>query len=218
MQNFLLNQQHVFGLALNYRDQLAAWDAAFHEPPYKVPPQHPVLYIQPPSTFNQSGYISVPPADSETPLCAGPGIGIVLGKTCCRLTPENALDAVAGLVAFNDYSAPVTSYYRPDIRGKCRDGSLSVSKEMLALPEKLADVPVSLRINGAEKQRFSAADWQRDLTQILVELTDFMLLSEGDVILTGSPNTRFTVQPSDHVEVHLGEVVLIDELVAEGEQ
>lgn len=51
----------VYGTLLNFKAELAALQPQMNQPPYKVPPQAPVLYIKPANTWSaDSANIAVP--------------------------------------------------------------------------------------------------------------------------------------------------------------
>ena len=47
----------VYGTLLNFKAERAAMAAQMTEPPYKAPPQAPVLYVKTANTVNASGGI-----------------------------------------------------------------------------------------------------------------------------------------------------------------
>ena len=55
-------------------------------------------------------------------LRVGAALGLVIARTACRVSPEQAQDFVAGAVIVNDLSLPHTSFYRPNVRLRARDG------------------------------------------------------------------------------------------------
>ena len=45
----------VYGTLLNFKTELAAMQPQMNQPPYKAPPQAPVLYIKPANTWSANG-------------------------------------------------------------------------------------------------------------------------------------------------------------------
>ena len=109
----------VYGTLLNHRDALAALGAAVHAPPYNAPPTAPVLYIKPRNTWVGAGEAVVVPAGVDE-LEIGATLGLVIGRTACRVREAEALSFVAGYVIVNDVSIPHASFYRPSLRFKAR--------------------------------------------------------------------------------------------------
>ena len=95
----LINSLHtrgtVYGTLLNHRDALAALSEQVHAAPYKAPPKAPVLYIKPRNTWSQPGAAVVVPADAPE-LEMGATLGLVIGRTACRVGVADALSHVSG--------------------------------------------------------------------------------------------------------------------------
>src|ERR1700674_5202408 len=95
----------VYGALLNHRSALAALGPAVNQPPYNAPPDAPVLYIKPRNTLALSGSIvRIPPGTPE--LEVGACVGVVIGRTACRVPEPRALDYVAGYLIVADVSIP----------------------------------------------------------------------------------------------------------------
>ena len=95
-----LRRGTVYGTLLNHADALAALGAAVHAPPYKAPPQAPVLYIKPRNTWVGEGDAIVVPAGVEA-LEIGATLGLVIGRAASRVGEGEALQFVAGAVIVN---------------------------------------------------------------------------------------------------------------------
>ena len=56
----------------------------------------------------------------------------------------------------------------------------------------------------------------RSIPRLIAEISEFMTLHEGDVLITGTPEGRVDVQPGDRVEVEIdGLGRLVSNVVAE---
>jgi hypothetical protein len=91
----------VYGTLLNHRSALAALGQAVHQPPYHSPPNAPVLYIKPRNTLARSGDIVRIPAGTPE-LEVGACLGMVIGRTACKVSEPRALDYVAGYLIVAD--------------------------------------------------------------------------------------------------------------------
>lgn len=172
----------VYGVVLNDRASLGKIGDALEAAPYKGAPQAPAMYIKPANTHAACGAAVNLPNGAKT-VEVGATIGLVMGRAAARLSRANALDAVAGIVLAGDLSLPHDSYYRPAIREKCFDASLPLSSvKPLA---DLANLQLITEIDGQVVERRSLADLVRDPAQLLVDVTEFMTLSQGDVLLVG---------------------------------
>ena len=91
------------------------------------------------------------------------------------------------------------------MKAKCRDGFCAlgpelVARDQVANPHQLS---VKLFVNGELRQQNSTANFVRSLPQLIAEISEFMTLHEGDVLITGTPEGRVDVQPGDTVEVEI---------------
>lgn len=210
----------LFGVALNYQGLLEQRLAEFEQAPYQQPPVKPVLFIKTPNTRNSHGAPVVYPQGVEH-LQPGPALGVVIGKRASRVSVEQALEHVAGYTIVNEFSLPEDSYYRPAVKAKCRDGFCALGPQLVpaaqvADPQQLT---IKLFVNGELRQHNSTANMVRSIAQLIAEISEFMTLHEGDVLITGTPEGRVDVLPGDQVEVEItGLGRLANPIVAEQEQ
>lgn len=193
----------LFGVALNFQGLLDQHLAAFQQAPYQKPPSKPVLFIKTPNTRNDHGGVVLQPAGER--LQPGPALGVVIGQRASRVSLENAMAHVAGYVVVNEFSLPEDSYYRPAVKAKCRDGFCALGPQVIARDQVANPNQLSLKlfVNGELRQESSTADWVRDIPQLIAEISEFMTLYPGDVLITGTPDGRVDVQPGDQVEVDI---------------
>jgi 5-oxopent-3-ene-1,2,5-tricarboxylate decarboxylase/2-hydroxyhepta-2,4-diene-1,7-dioate isomerase len=195
---------NVYGVLLNHRAALAALGAAVSQPPYQAPPQAPVLYIKPRNTLNGPGGSVVVPADAAE-LEVGATLGAVIGRTACRVAAEAALDCVAGYTIVNDVSVPHTSFFRPAIRHKARDGFCCIGPKVVARA-RLAD-PASLEIRVLINDRLAQVGGLRELVRpvhrLIADVTEFMTLEAGDLLLLGVPPGAPRVRAGQSVAIEV---------------
>jgi 5-oxopent-3-ene-1,2,5-tricarboxylate decarboxylase / 2-hydroxyhepta-2,4-diene-1,7-dioate isomerase len=175
----------VYGCLLNHHDALAALGAAVHEPPYKAPPKAPVLYIKPRNTWVGPGDAIVVPQGVEA-LEIGATLALVVGHPVSRVTETEALSCVAGYVIVNDVSVPHASYYRPSLRFKARDTfcpiGAFVPRDAVGTPDAL---DITVEIDGEVVHRAGTAGLIRPAGRLLAEVSAFMTLAPGDVLMLG---------------------------------
>lgn len=175
----------VYGTLVNHAATLAALGEAVHQPPYKAPPKAPVLYVKPRNTFVADGQSVLLPAGVEA-LEAGVALALVIGRAACRLSADEALSAVSGVAAALDCCVPHTSFYRPGVRLRAIDRSFAlgpvVGASRVANPDALETL---LEIDGRTAQTGSTAGMLRGVAQLLADVTAFMTLQPGDVLLHG---------------------------------
>jgi 5-oxopent-3-ene-1,2,5-tricarboxylate decarboxylase/2-hydroxyhepta-2,4-diene-1,7-dioate isomerase len=207
----------LFGVALNYQGLLRSHLESFTQPPYQQPPVKPVLFIKTPNTRNVHGGAVVFPKGVER-LQPGPALGVVIGKNASRVSVQDALAYVAGYTIVNEFSLPEDSYYRPAVKAKCRDGFCAFGPELVpaAQVRDPHDLELKMWVNGELLQRNSTANFVRGIPQLIAELSEFMTLHEGDVLITGTPEGRVDVKPGDRIEVEIsGLGRLTNHIVAE---
>ena len=194
----------VFGVLLNHRPALAALGPAVNAPPYKAPPRAPVLYLKPRNTQVGDGAVVAVPADVAA-LEVGAALGLVIGRTACRLNAADALAAVAGLVVVADLSVPHNSFYRPSVRHKARDGFCPIGPRVVPIGA-VGDVDalaVTVRVDGQVVHRSDTGDRVRPASTLLADVTDFMTLSPGDVLMLGVSAGAPSVAPGHAVAIDI---------------
>ncbi|KEA63644.1 5-carboxymethyl-2-oxo-hex-3- ene-1,7-dioate decarboxylase [Marinobacterium lacunae] len=196
-------------VALNDKAQLAALEGTFNEAPYNKPPTQPVLYYKPHNTWSVNG------ADVEwakdfdgndvAAMAVGASLGVVIGKETCRVSTEEALNYVGGYTLVSDYSLPEESYYRPDIKGKCLDGSAPVGPEIVAADKIAAPdaLSVTISVNGERKSTFPLTQMQRSVAELISTISYIMTLQPGEVIAVGFAGKRVALAKGDKVEASI---------------
>jgi 5-oxopent-3-ene-1,2,5-tricarboxylate decarboxylase/2-hydroxyhepta-2,4-diene-1,7-dioate isomerase len=193
----------VYGTLLNHPASLRALGAAVNAPPYKSPPTAPVLYIKPRNTWVGDGQPVVVPRGVQA-LEIGPSLGLVIGRSSCRLTPGDALLAVAGFVIVNDVGIAHASYYRPSLRFKVRDTFCPIG----AVVDRHAAGPpdertITVRIDGEVVHRCSTAGLVRPAAQLLADVSEFMTLAPGDILMLGVAPGTPSVRPGQRVAIEI---------------
>jgi 5-oxopent-3-ene-1,2,5-tricarboxylate decarboxylase / 2-hydroxyhepta-2,4-diene-1,7-dioate isomerase len=130
-------------------------------------------------------------------------LAVVIGRSARKVTRESAWQHVAGYCIANDYAIRdyLENYYRPNLRVKNRDGGTVlgpwfVPANEVADPSSLA---LSTRVNGGQTQSGNTRDLIFDIPFLIAYLSEFMTLSAGDVILTGTPEGVVNVDEGDEV-------------------
>ncbi|WP_237387866.1 fumarylacetoacetate hydrolase family protein [Xenorhabdus sp. Sc-CR9] len=187
----------VFAVALNHRSQIDFWQGEFHEAPYKAPPETPIWFIKPRNTVIGSGDV-IPHPIGET-VQSGATLALFIGQTSRNISVQNANQHIAGYALANEISLPETSFYRPAIKAKCRDGFCPIGQMIKSSTVKPLDIVTE--INGQEVDRWSTQDLVHSAPELLAALSEFATLKAGDIILLGTPHQRVTLQPADKIIV-----------------
>ncbi|MEX3934334.1 fumarylacetoacetate hydrolase family protein [Paraburkholderia phymatum] len=195
----------VYGTLLNDRGVLDALGDAVHAVPYKAPPKAPVLYVKPRNTLAGHG-ARVVVSDDEHGVQVGGSLGIVIGRTACRVSVEQALGFVAGYTIVADLCVPHASFYRPSVRFRARDG-FCVIGPAVAARRHVADADalrISISIEGKRAFDASTSTSIRSVARLIADVTDFMTLSPGDVLTLGVPHDVPVAHVGDKVSIAIG--------------
>ncbi len=197
----------VYGVLLNFRNEMNALAPQMTQAPYKAPPQAPVLYVKTANTWSAHGAaIAVPARVPEVEI--GASIAMVTGDA----------GQVQGYVLMNDLSIPHASFFRPPVKFKNLDGFLGVGERLL--PATQAGDPstftLEVRINSALKQRVDFSQLVRPAPQLLADVAAFMTLQPGDVLMLGCDAGRPVAKEGDRIDITApGFGTLSNTLVAE---
>jgi 5-oxopent-3-ene-1,2,5-tricarboxylate decarboxylase/2-hydroxyhepta-2,4-diene-1,7-dioate isomerase len=194
----------VYGALLNHRSALTALGEAANRPPYNAPPDAPVLYLKPRNTLSLQGSIVRIP-DGSRELEVGAAVGLVIGRTACKVTEAGALEYVAGYLIVADVSVPHSNYHRPSIRFKARDGYCPLGPAVTARAAVPNPDALTLRsyIDDVLVQTASTADLIRPAARLLADVTEFMTLAPGDVLGLGAAGPAPGVRSGQTVTIEI---------------
>lgn len=192
----------VYGCLLNYGSALAALGDQVDAAPYLAPPRAPVLYIKPANTLNAPGApIVLPPGIDAVEI--GPALGLVIGRTACRVAEADALAHLAGYALVNDVTLPHASVYRPAIAQRCRDGFCPIGPVIAKAGIDPDGLTVRALVNGVVGIEATTAGLIRPAARLLAEVTAFMTLEPGDVLHVGVPHGAPLAHAGDRVAIEI---------------
>ena len=185
----------VYGTLLNFRREWDLWSPRMTQDPHKAPPKAPVLYVKTANTFCPAGQNLVL-QDGVVEVDIGASLGLVIGD-------DGQVGAAALLC---DWSVPHTSYYRPPVKFRCRDGFLGLPAH--TTPGRVQDwagLQIEVRRNGERVQSVDLRELMRDMPTLLADVGEFMTLQAGDVLMVGTDGladgSRPRAQAGDRVEI-----------------
>ena len=153
-------------------------------------PDEPILFTKAGSTFCGPND-PIPFAPAMTKLDWEVELGVVIGAPAFGVSPEKALDHVAGYVVVNDVSERAWQMERGGqwVKGKsfpnfCPTGPLLVT------PDDVGDVQnldMWLEVNGRRMQAGNTSTMIFSVATIISYLSGFARLEPGDLICTGTP-------------------------------
>jgi 5-oxopent-3-ene-1,2,5-tricarboxylate decarboxylase / 2-hydroxyhepta-2,4-diene-1,7-dioate isomerase len=194
----------VYGTLLNHRSALTVLGEAANRPPYNAPPNAPVLYVKPRNTLAlQGSVVRIPSGTRE--LEVGAAVGLVIGRTACKVSEPRALDYVAGYLIVADVSVPHSNYHRPSIRFKARDGYCPLGPAVTARANVADPDALTVRtyIDDTLVQTASTADLIRPAARLLADVTEFMTLAPGDVLALGAAGPAPRVRSGQTVTIEI---------------
>ena len=185
----------VYGTLLNFRREWDLWSARMTQDPHKAAPQAPVLYVKTANTFCPAGQ-DLLLQDGVSEVDIGATLGLVIGEQA----------QVVGAVLLNDWSVPHTSYYRPPVKFRCRDGFLGLPAQVTSgQVQDWATLQMDVRRNGERVQTVNLRGLMRNLSALLADVGEFMTLQPGDVLMVGTDcladGTRPRAKAGDQVEI-----------------
>jgi 5-oxopent-3-ene-1,2,5-tricarboxylate decarboxylase/2-hydroxyhepta-2,4-diene-1,7-dioate isomerase len=201
----------VYTAVLNFRGVLDQLGDALNQDPYQRPPIGPVLMIKPPSTWiGHHDFIPCPAGVQQ--LRMGGTLAVVMGRAARQVTEADALDYVAGYTIANDVSIPHQSYYRPPIAARCRDGfcPLATNQASLQNPD---NVEIHMFINGELSASNTTANLARPVARLIADVTEFITLRAGDLLLVGEPENAPLAGIGDTVRVDIENVGFLENVI-----
>jgi len=145
-------------------------------------------------------------------------LAVVISKKAKYISPENALDYVAGYTIANDVSARSVTFkaaraQRPWdefydwLNGKWADGFCPMGPYLLTSDEvdNIQNLKMTLKVNGKIRQNASTSQMIYPVADIVSFLSHIMTLEPADIIATGTPSgvamaTGKFLQPGDTIE------------------
>ena len=152
-------------------------------------PTHPVLF----SKFNNA--LAAP--DEDVPISADwsqidyeAELVVVIGRTCKNVSVDNALDYVLGYCNGNDLSERELQFRSGQwLLGKTLDKFLPIGPYVLTADAAgdPQDMPIKGWYNGELRQNSTTADMIFSVAEVIAYASQYMTLSPGDIISTGTP-------------------------------
>jgi 5-oxopent-3-ene-1,2,5-tricarboxylate decarboxylase/2-hydroxyhepta-2,4-diene-1,7-dioate isomerase len=171
--------------------------------PHHKPPVHPVLYIKPANTWARNGdAVLLPEGLDEVEV--GATLGISFAGTASRVSAAQALQFVAGYCVVNDVTVPHSALLRPPMRQKCRDGFCPIGPWV---PASAVPDPAALRlrafVNGELRHTSHTRHLRRSVAQLIADVSEFMTLAAGDLLLVGVDAGAARARPGDTMAVEI---------------
>ncbi|HUI81585.1 MAG TPA: fumarylacetoacetate hydrolase family protein [Bryobacteraceae bacterium] len=194
----------VYGVVLNFRAEWNRWESRMRSEPYRRPPVAPILYLKPKNTWIANGDPIPLPSGVERVKVSGT-LGVVFGRAACRVSANDALAYVDGYTIVHDVSIPHDSYYRPALRERCRDGFCAIGPAVAnrdAIPDPNR-VEVGVSVNGEVRASVNTAELVRSVERLIADVTEFLTLGPGEILLVGELPDAPLVHAGDRVQTEI---------------
>jgi 5-oxopent-3-ene-1,2,5-tricarboxylate decarboxylase/2-hydroxyhepta-2,4-diene-1,7-dioate isomerase len=184
----------VIGVHLNYHSRAAQRGRIPTEPSY---------FLKPTTSLSGGGDV-VRPAGTEL-LAFEAEIAVIIGTRARNVTPEDAGRYIGWYAPANDFGLHDFRWADrgSNVMAKGQDGFSPIGPAMLAQGVDPTTLHLTSAVNGEVRQDATGADLIFTFAQIIADLSRFMTLEPGDVILTGTPAGANVTAPGDVVEVRL---------------
>jgi 2-keto-4-pentenoate hydratase/2-oxohepta-3-ene-1,7-dioic acid hydratase in catechol pathway len=166
-------------------------------------PDRPLLFLKPPNTLSGHGDTVTLPAGKER-VEHEAELTVVIGEQARNVPAADAMDYVAGFTCANDVSNRDDQDREQNwVRGKAFDNAAPLGPVVATPDEVPDDAVVELRVNGETRQEGSREQFIFDIPELIEEITTYLTLEPGDVILTGTPAGVGPLEDGDRVEVEV---------------
>ena len=189
----------IWCIGLNYKSHAADINA--------VQPEEPGSFMKPASCmFQPGGDIILPPTHLTNDVDAEGELGVIIGKTCRFLEPEQVKDAIFGYTTTLDLTALDVLAKNPRYltRAKSFDTFFSFGP-VIVTADEVPDVD-DLEVVTEHNDAICSRDFVRNMRHRPYELVRFhsqyMTLHPGDLISTGCPKGA-RIKPGDRVRARI---------------
>jgi 5-oxopent-3-ene-1,2,5-tricarboxylate decarboxylase/2-hydroxyhepta-2,4-diene-1,7-dioate isomerase len=194
----------LYGVVLNDGAERALLASAFTQPPYQAPPQAPVLYIKPRACLAPHQATVPLPVELDA-VEAAATIGLLLGRDARRVSADQALDHVTAACLALDVTQPHDSYYRPAVRHRGRDAFLPAGA-LAPFDPRVLEGEILTEVDGQMIHHWSPRRLVRQAATLIADISAFMTLAAGDLLLVGLPHDAPRVTAGQRVTAFAGDL------------
>jgi 5-oxopent-3-ene-1,2,5-tricarboxylate decarboxylase / 2-hydroxyhepta-2,4-diene-1,7-dioate isomerase len=182
-------------------------------------PEFPSYFFKPVSSLAGDGDEVVRPRGTELLVFEGE-IAVIIGRSTRNVTPDAAAEAIGWYAAADDFGLHDLRWADrgSNVLTKGHDGFTPLSSPVPAAEIDRGALRVTTRVNGDEAQDEGIAGMLFPFELLIADLSRFMTLAPGDILLTGTPAGARPVQPGDEVEVEVPGVGTLRNRIVESEQ
>jgi 2-keto-4-pentenoate hydratase/2-oxohepta-3-ene-1,7-dioic acid hydratase in catechol pathway len=190
------NPSKIVCVGLNYIDHARELKMA--------PPDHPILFLKPPSSIIGDGDNIIYPAKCQV-LDYEAELAVVISQRCKNVLAKKAKEVILGFTCFNDVTArDLQKIDNQWTRAKSYD-TFAPTGPYIIEPNKinLGDAFIKSRINGKIRQNSNINNMIFDVPFLIEFISNIMTLEEGDIIATGTPAGVGPLHIGDIIEIEI---------------
>ena len=189
----------ILAAAVNYQSHVPSGGSVLRD---DGAPKIPQLFLKPTSSVIGPGDTIVLPAEARRVDAEGEVVPVI-GRTCRKVSPDQALEYVLGYTAGNDVSA--RHWQRDDIQWWRAKGSDTFSPlgPFIVTGLDASNIGLTTRVNDAKTQTGNTSDLIHSIAAMIAFASQVMTLQPGDVIYTGTPGEPPKLNDGDLVEVEV---------------
>jgi 2-keto-4-pentenoate hydratase/2-oxohepta-3-ene-1,7-dioic acid hydratase in catechol pathway len=177
----------------NYADHAAERDSEV--------PDRPLLFLKGPNAVSSHGATVHLPAGKER-IDFEAELGVVIDEGCRDVSEAEAMGVVRGFTCGNDLSNRDDQRAEQNwVRGKAFDNAAPLGPVLATPGEVPADASIRLSVNGEVKQDSTRSKLVFSAPELIAEITTYLTLEAGDVILTGTPEGVGPLVDGDKVAI-----------------
>ena len=167
-------------------------------------PTVPSYFLKPPSSLAADGDVVVRPRGTELLAFEGE-VAIVVGARARQVSPDSGASHIGWIAPANDLGLYDMRWADrgSNLLAKGHDGFTPLGAPVPVDGHDLGALTLRTRVNGEIVQEDSTANLLFGFGLLIADLSRFVTLEPGDVILTGTPAGSRPVQPGDEMEVEL---------------
>jgi 2-keto-4-pentenoate hydratase/2-oxohepta-3-ene-1,7-dioic acid hydratase in catechol pathway len=203
--------QKILAVGLNYRSHIGN----------RTAPTRPEIFYKPPTSLLDPGGNIVLPPDSKDVHYEGEFV-IVISRTARKVSVADAPNHIFGFTCGNDVS---DRNWQDGSKGDTKDRQWWRAKGSDTFGPLGPAIAVGLdynksrltsRLNGEVKQSQVVSDLIFGPNEIVSYVSQYVTLTPGDVIYTGTPGNTSAMKPGDVVEVEIDGIGILSNPVVAG--
>jgi 2-keto-4-pentenoate hydratase/2-oxohepta-3-ene-1,7-dioic acid hydratase in catechol pathway len=187
---------------------VALWNN-FHELAAKLgksAPNHPLFLIKPATSVIGPGEPIRRPAGYGGKIAYEGELGIVIGKRCKEVSPQEADDYIFGYTCINDVTAAGELDENPDFAQWCRSkghDTFGCVGPVISTTLDWLQARLITRLDGVERQNYPLRDMIMPPVELVSRISHDMSLLPGDVIACGTSVGVGSIKDGSTVEVEI---------------